>query len=241
MVLEAALSLSKCAGVVVAPPILHDRRHVVVEHFVKDDRLDEESRYPGLVEHGMNPDQAFFGKVCSELERALPAFGLNALAPGDPNIDSGAKVPAGEVVCYGAKIVVAPLVAQSLLWGAWGNETVAMRFDELVDGGRGLRSVAAQVVADRIEDVLVGRQEHVVKAQLEASAFGSSNEHGASIVGDDESNRLTEARRERAAPVGRTGISTVQIVRAAVGDAALRDRRRLTGKLEGKLEHPSSS
>ena len=138
MVLEAALSLSKCAGVVVAAPIAHDRRHVVVEHLVKHDGFDEKSRNPGLVEHRMNSDQAFFGKVSSELERALSAFGLNALAPGNPDIDRCAKVPAGELVCYRTKIVMAPLGTQGLLWRAWGNETAAMRFDESVDGGSGL-------------------------------------------------------------------------------------------------------
>ena len=79
----------------------------------------------------------------------------------------------------------------------------------------------------------------MVQAQLEASAFGSGNQHGASIVGDDESNGLTQALRELVAPVGRAGIGPIQIVLATVDDAALRDRRRLTGKLEGKLEHPS--
>lgn len=54
MVLEASLSLSKRSGVVVAPTILHDRRHVVVKHLVKDHRLDEKSRNPGLVEDWMD-------------------------------------------------------------------------------------------------------------------------------------------------------------------------------------------
>jgi len=208
---------------------------------VKHDGFDEKLRDPGLVEHWMNSDQAFFGKVGSELERALAAFGPNALAPGNAYVDLCPKVPAGKVVCDCTEIVVAAFVAQGLLWRTWRDEPAAVRFDELVDGRGCFRGAAAQVVADGIEDVFVGGQEHVMEAHLESSVLGSSNQHRAPIVSDDESNGLTKARREGAAPVGRTGIGALQIVRATLGDAALRDRRRLAGKLEGKLEHPCPS
>ena len=76
---------------------------------MKDHGFDEKLWDPRLVEHRMNPDQALFGEVGAELERALPAFELNALAPGDPETGSCAKVPAGEVVRYRAEVVMAPV------------------------------------------------------------------------------------------------------------------------------------
>jgi len=67
MILEAALSLSKCARVVVAPAVLDDGGHVVVQHLVEHHRFDEEAWDPALVENGMNSDQPFLGQVRSEL------------------------------------------------------------------------------------------------------------------------------------------------------------------------------
>ena len=109
VVLEASLARPKRSGVIVAAPISHDRRHVVVQHLVEDDRFDEKTWDPGLVEHRMNPNQAFLRKVCPKLKRALPTFGLNALSPGDSDIHVSAEMPAPEVVSDRAEIVVVPL------------------------------------------------------------------------------------------------------------------------------------
>jgi hypothetical protein len=73
----------------------------------------------------------------------------------------------------------------------------------------------------------------VVEADLEPPSLGSGRQHGASIVGHDEADRLPQALCQSAAPAGSAGVGTVQIILATLGNAALRDRRRFAGKLEG--------
>jgi hypothetical protein len=65
----------------------------------------------------------------------------------------------------------------------------------------------------------------VVEANLEPPSFGSGRQHGASIVGHDEADRLPQALRESAAPAGGTDVGAIQIILATLGNAALRDRR----------------
>jgi len=133
--------------------------------------------------------------------------------------------------------MVAPGGSQRVLWWPRGHEPRTVLFDETVDRARGLSIAVAQVVAHRGQNVLFGREEHMVEADFEPPAFRASGEHGASIVGDDETNWLPHARCEGTAPVRRPGIRSVELVLAAFGDATLRDRRRFAGKLEGKLKH----
>ena len=237
MILEATLSLSKRPGMVVPPAVLDDCGHVVVEHLVEHDGFDEKSRDPALVENGMNSDQSFLGQVRSELQGPLSTLWLDAFAPGDADIEGRSEMSAGQVVGDRAQVMVAPCRPQSVLGWPRSHEPQTVVFDETVDCACGPGITVAQVVTHGGQNVLFGREEHVVDADFEPSAFRTSGEHSASIVGHDETNWLPHPRCERAAPVGCAGIRSVEIVLAALWDATLRDRRRCAGKLEGKLKH----
>ena len=222
---------------IVASAVLYDRGHVVMQHLVKHDGLHEKAGDPRLVEHRVNPNQALLRKVRPQLQGPLPALRLNALGPGDANIDLAAEMPPRQVVRKRPEIVMTPFGPQGRLWGARGNETRPVLFDEAVYRPGSVGITVAQVVAHGIEDVLIGSQEHVVDANLEPSSPGAGGQHGASVVGHDETDGLPQAIGQRTAPLGGAGVGPVQIVLATLYNAALRDRRRFACKLERELEH----
>lgn len=237
MILEASLALAEGGRVVVATPIVNDGRHVVVKHLVKHHGLDEEGRHPGLVKGRMNPNQALLGQVGAELERALPAFRLNAFSPCDAHVERASEMASREIVDDGAQVVMTALGSELTLGRTGGDETSPVFFDEAVDLGRRGLPTATKVVGYGRKDVLIGREEHVVEPNLEPSALRGGGEHRASVVGDDEADGLAETTRELSTPVGGAGVGSIEIVLRTLVFGSLHDRLRFAGKLEGKLQH----
>ena len=237
MILEAALTLTKCSGVIVTAAVLDDRGHVVMEHLVKDDRLDEIRRHPRLIEHGVNPNQPLLGEIRTELQRPLTAFGLQAFAPGNANLERAPEVPAPEVVEDRSQIVVSSFCTQFTLGATSRDEPVPMRLDEAIDEGRSAVPSAAEIVTHGREDILVGSQKHVVKPHFESAALGLGGEHGTAVVGDHEANRLTQLLGQGSAPALGTRVRLVELVPDALGLGSVRDRLGFADKLEGKLQH----
>ena len=216
---------------------LYDSRHVVVQHLMEHHRLDEKARHPSLIEHGMNPNQTLLWEICSQLQRALPALRLNALAPGDADVGLSAKMPTRQVFDDRAQVVVSPARPQNCLRRPSSNESRAVLFDEAVDRARRVCIAVAQIVTHGIQNVLLSGQEHVVKANLEPSSLGTGGQHGAAVVGDNEPDGLPQAHGQRSAPIGCAGVGAVQVALTTLWRAGLGDRRRFSGKLEGKLKH----
>jgi hypothetical protein len=50
--------------------------------------------------------------------------------------------------------------------------------------------LAARAISHGVQDVFVGCQEHVMEADLEATTFGACSQHGAAVIGHDETDRL---------------------------------------------------
>ena len=75
-----------------------------------------------------------------------------------------------------------------------------------------------------------------MKPDLESSPLRTGRQHGAAIVGDDETDGLPQTLGEGTAPVGCPRVGPIEIVLATIG-VALRNRRRFAGKLEGKLHY----
>ena len=102
----------------------------------------------------------------------------------------------------------------------------------------------AEIVPYGLEDVLIGRQEHVVEAYLEPTTLRPRRQHGATIIGDDEPDLLTEPLRKGLAPIGRARVSPIEIAGSVeivcpveIVPTRLRDRGEIAGKLEGELGH----
>ncbi len=172
MILEASFALSKCGGVIVASPIVDRSGHVVMQHLVKDDGLDEKPRHPGLIENGMHTDEPFLGQIGAELEGSLASLRLHTLAPGDANVERASKMAAGEVVDDGSEVVMTSFRAELAARARVGDETSAIFFDEPVDRAGRSSAAIAEVVGDCRQDVLLRDQKHVMKAHLEASTLG---------------------------------------------------------------------
>ena len=92
MILEAPLALAKRCRVIMTPPVPNHCGHVVMQHLVKDDRLDEEPWNPGLIQNRMDPDETLFGEIRAELEGLLASLGPNALAPSDVDVESPSEM-----------------------------------------------------------------------------------------------------------------------------------------------------
>ncbi len=240
VVFEATLSFAKRTGVVVTATVSDDGGHVVVKHFVKDDRFDEKPGDPRLVENGVDADQPLFREIGPKLERALPSVGLNASTPRDEHVDLAPEMATAELGDDLREIVMTARRAQGVFRRTGCDEPAPVRIDEAIDPSGGEGIAIAQILAHGIQDVLVGGEEHVMQSHLEPPAFGACGQHRAPVVGDDQADRLTEPLREHSAPRGRPRVSSIEIVPSIVPRAAVRDRRCLGGKLEGKLKHAIS-
>ena len=51
-----------------ATPVLDDSGHVVMEHLVENDGLDEIAGDPRLIEDGVDSNQLLLREVCAELQ-----------------------------------------------------------------------------------------------------------------------------------------------------------------------------
>ena len=237
VVLEGSLAFSERGGVVVATAILYHGGHVVMEHLVEDDGFDEVAWDPGLIEHWVNPDQLLLGEVRPELQRALAPLRLNPLPPGDACVEGLTEVPTREVVEDGTQVVVLALGSKLGLGLALCDETRSVRLDEAVERRRRHRPASAQVVGDRREDVLVDREEHVMKTHLQSPAFRLRREHRAPVVSNDETDPLPETVRELATPFRGPGVRAVEIVFGARWGGLVDDPRQFACELKGKLQH----
>lgn len=100
-----------------------------------------------------------------------------------------------------SKVVVASFGAKLSLVPFHGNETSTILFHEPVDQSSGPSAAITQIVGNCREDVLLGDEEHVVQAHFETSALWFGREHGASVVGDDQTDGLSETPRKSSAPL----------------------------------------
>ena len=121
--------------------------------------------------------------------------------------------------------------------------TSPVLLDEAIDDGRRMLA-PVEVVPYGLEDILVGCQKHVMEAYLEPTTLRPRRQHGATIIGDDEPDLLTEPLRKGPAPIGRSCVSPIEIARsveivcpAETVLTRLRDRRGIACKLEGELGH----
>ena len=121
--------------------------------------------------------------------------------------------------------------------------TSPVLLDEAIDDGRRMLA-PVEVVPYGLEDILVGCQEHVMEAYLEPTTLRPRRQHGATIIGDNEPDLLTEPLCEGLAPIGRARVSPIEIARsveivcpAEIILTRLWDRAGIAGKLERELEH----
>lgn len=169
----------------------------------------------------------------------MAAFGLDALAPGDASLERLTEVATTEIVEDVAKVVMFAPGVELRLGLASSHEAASMGFDEAIELRGDCRSAARQVVTDRHEDVFVGGEEHVMEPNHEPAAFGLRRQHGASIVGHDETHRLADALGKRLTPVRSAGVGAVELVLGLLGSTDIGNRRQFAGELEGKLQHLS--
>jgi hypothetical protein len=94
-----------------AAAVLQYGRHVVMQHFVEHHGFDEKRWHPGLIEDGVNPNQARLGQVCTELQGTLAPLRSHALAPGDADVDHATEMAPRQVVPHRSKIVMTPFGA----------------------------------------------------------------------------------------------------------------------------------
>jgi len=208
----------------------------MMEHFVEYDRLDEKSRNPGLIEDGVDADQALLGQVGPELKGALSALGTNVFPPRDADVHATSEMPPRQIVDDRPKIVMPSCRTKPALRPPSRDEARTILLDEAIDRRASVGAALAEVIPDGLQDVFIRREKHVVQPDLEATVLWTRRQHGAAVVRDDQPNRLSQPRCQYVTPLRRSVIGSIEIV-LPLGNTPLRDRRWLGVKVERKLEH----
>ena len=117
VVLEASLALAKCAGVIVTAAVFDHGGHRVMQHLMKDDRLDEKPGNPRLIQHWVDPNQPFLGQIGTQLKRPLPTFWTNLLSPSDTDVRPTSEMTPGQILHDGNQVVMRALGCElALRW-----------------------------------------------------------------------------------------------------------------------------